>query len=65
MLNCVGAVQPDTLIIGSSYALHGIKTGLLTHQVSLSMTSQDLEYDYKMLAHAHGCMQDGALKKWY
>ena len=48
MLDAAALPQVDTFIIGSSYGLCDIDAKLLTHQVNLSMTSQDLKYDYLM-----------------
>lgn len=63
MLKCIELTECDTLILGSSYGLHGIDINQLSHQVSLSMTSQDLEYDYKLLQHVSTMPASGRIKK--
>ena len=49
MMDCVKLPEVDGIILGSSYGLHGIDLKRLSTQVNVSMTSQDLEYDLKLL----------------
>ncbi len=63
MLKCIEMTECDTVILGSSYGLHGIDISQLSHQVSLSMTSQDLEYDYKLLQYVSNMSVGSHIKK--
>lgn len=63
MLKCVEYIGCDTIILGSSYGLHGVDTRLLTHQVNISMTSQDLEYDNILLQHVNDMSVKNPIKR--